>query len=66
MKTLLMIASFVEGLSSQVDVSSESSAMMLLNSEKNLLSSSKLLSLEGTDFVDLRFSVLKLFMKRFD
>ena len=39
MKTLSMIASFAEGLSSQADVSSESLATMLSNCEKNLLSS---------------------------
>ena len=49
MKTSFMTASFVEGLSSQVDISSESLAIMLLNSEKNLLSSLKLSSSEGMD-----------------
>ena len=49
MKTSLMIASFAEGLSIQADISSESSAIMLLNSEKNILSSLKLLSSEGTE-----------------
>ena len=49
MKTSLMIALFVEGLSSQADVSSESSAIMLSNSEKSLLSPLKLLSLEGME-----------------
>ena len=51
MKTLLMIASFAEGLSSQAEVSSESSAIMLSNSKKNLLSSSKLLSSEGMEIL---------------
>ena len=51
MKTSLMIASFVEGLSSQVDVLSESLPIMLSNSEKNLLSSSKLSPAEGTDIL---------------
>ena len=49
MKTSLMIASSAEGLSSQADVSSESSAIMLLNSEKNLLASLKLSSSEGME-----------------
>ena len=49
MKTSLMIASFVEELSSQVDISSDSLAIMRSNSEKNLLRSSKLLSSEGME-----------------
>ena len=51
MKTSFMTASFAEGLSSQADVSSESLAIMLSSSEKNLLSSSKLSSSEGTDIL---------------
>ena len=50
-ETLLMIASFAEGLSSQADVLSESLAIMLLNSEKNLLNSLKLSSSEGMDIL---------------